>query len=297
MRAMRLLVTGASSFLGAHFCRLAARQHDITALYFSTPLRINSVSPMRADLRAPRDVRRVAKLDVDAVVHIACKIKATSRDGESTGEAAWRENRALMDAVLSLQRPVLYASSTVVHWDQETPYARSRREDEQRLRDSGLPWAVLRPSAPYARRLTNHRPGHRESFQTLAALVRTAPVIPVIGDGRYRRQPVHIDDFTAAALALLDAGLPDRAFDAGGAAPLAFDEIIDTIARAIGRRFTPKLHLPKALFVQLARLSRDFDPDLIAAMDEDEIADPAALSEATGVDFRSFADGVTDLIV
>lgn len=293
---MKLLVTGASSFLGAHFCRVAARQHDITALYFSTPLRLNGVSPVRADLRAARDRRRLRDLDVDAVVHIACKIKAWPRDGASSGEAAWRENRAMMDAVLDLGRPTLYASSTVVHWDQQTPYARSRREDEQRLRDSGLPWAILRPSAPYARALANHRPGHRESFHTLAALVRAAPAVPVIGSGRYRRQPVHIDDFSAAALALLRRGLPRRAFDAGGAEALSFNEVIDTIARAAGRRFTPKLHLPKALFVQLARLSADFDPDLIAAIDEDEVADPGPLAAATGVRFRPFSEGARDLV-
>jgi len=293
---MRLLVTGASSFLGAHFCRRAARDHDITALHFSTPLRLNGVSPMRADLRSLRDVRRLQALDVDAVVHIACKIKAWQREGESSGEAAGRENRAMMDAVLSLGRPVLYASSTVVHWDRETPYAASRREDEQRLADSGLPWAVLRPSAPYARLLANHRPGHRESFHTLAALARSAPVVPIIGDGRYRRQPLHIDDFTDAALALLRRGLPRRAFDAGGGAALTFNEIVDLLGRAAGRRWVPKLHLPKPLFVQLARLSRDFDPDLIAAVDEDEIADPSALATLTGVSFRSFADGVRDLV-
>jgi NADH dehydrogenase len=293
---MRLLVTGASSFLGAHFCRLAARQHEIAAVHFATPLRINGVTPLRADLRSSRDLRRLDDLDADAVVHIACKIKATPREGETAGEAAFRENQAMMGTVLALGRPVLYASSTVVHWEQDTPYGRSRREDERRLRDSGLPWAVLRPSAPYARALVNHRPGHRESFHTLAALVRRAPAVPIIGDGRYRRQPLHIDDFTQAALALLQRGLPRRAFDAGGLEALTFNDIVDTIGSAIGRRRVMKLHLPKALFVQLARIAPDFEPDLISAVDEDEVADPAALMEATGLRFRSFPEGVRDLV-
>lgn len=293
---MRLLVTGASSFLGAHFCRLAARQHDITAVHFATPLQINGVSQMRADLRSSRDRRRLSELDLDAVVHIACKIKATPREGESRGEAACRENRAMMDTVLELGCPVLYASSTVVHWEQDTPYGRSRRDDEQRLRDSGLPWAALRPSAPYARALINHRPGHRESFHTLAALVRRAPAVPIIGNGRYRRQPIHIDDFTQAALTLLQRGLPRKAFDAGGQEPLTFNDIVDTIGAAIGRRRVPKLHLPKALFVQLARIAPDFEPDLISAVDEDEVADPSALMEATGLRFRAFSEGVHDLL-
>ena len=292
---MKLLVTGASSFVGAHFCRLAARQHDITAVYFSTPVRLNGVTPIRADLRVTRDVRRLSELDIDAVVHIACKIRAWSRE-LSPGEAAAAENRKMMDAVLALGRPVVYASSTVVHWDQDTPYARSRREDEARLAASGLPWAVVRPSAPYARPLANHQPGHRESFHLLASLVRRLPAVPVIGSGRYRRQPVHIDDLSEAILALLRRGLPDQAFDAGGAQALTFNEIIDEMARAMGRRPPPKLHLPKPLYVQLARTSKDFDPDLISAIDEDEIADPAVLSQVTGVRPRPFSEGVRDFV-
>jgi nucleoside-diphosphate-sugar epimerase len=292
---MKLLVTGASSFVGAHFCRAAARQHTIHALYFSTPIALNGVSPHRIDLRVQRDIRKVAALDFDAVVHIACRIRGRPRGEETTGEAALRENRAMMDAVLSFGKPVVYASSTVVHWEQDTPYARSRREDEQRLRDSGLPWAILRPSAPYAPALAHHRPGHRESFHTLVSLVRSAPIVPVIGDGQYRRQPIHIDDFSAAILALLDNGLPDQAFEAGGAEALTFDEIIDTIARQAGRTVR-KLHLPKALYVQVARLSPDFDPDLIAAIDEDELADPSALIAATGVHPRRFSEGVRTLL-
>ncbi|MEL6347484.1 MAG: NAD(P)-dependent oxidoreductase [Myxococcota bacterium] len=295
---MKLLVTGASSFLGAHFSRVAARQHTIYALYFSTPLRLNGVTPMRADLRTIRDRRRVQELRFDAVVHIACKIRATPRPGEdeTPGQAAQRENRAMMDAVLSFNRPILYASSTVVHWEQDSPYASSRREDEKRLKESGLPWSIMRPSAPYARHLANHRPAHRESFHTLVDIVRRSPLVPVIGDGTYRRQPIHIDDFSAAALALLRRGLPNRAFDAGGGEALSFNDIIKRIAAAQGRRRVLPVHLPKAIYVQLAKLSPDFDPDLIAAIDEDEIADPAALSEATGVRPRPFSEGVHDLV-
>jgi NADH dehydrogenase len=292
---MKLLVTGASSFVGAHFCRVAARQHTIHGLFFSTPLALNGVTPHRVDLRMKRDLLRVAALDCDAVVHIACRIRGWAKDGETSGEAALRENRAMMDAVLSLEKPTVYASSTVVHWEQDTPYARSRREDEQRLMESGQPWAILRPSAPYARALAHHRPGHRESFHTLVSLVRSSPIVPVIGDGKYRRQPIHIDDFSAAILALLENGLPDQAFEAGGAEALTFDEIIDLIARQANRTVR-KLHLPKSLYVRAARLSPDFDPDLIAAIDEDELADPTELISATGVQPRGFSAGVATLL-
>ena len=292
---MKLLVTGASSFVGAHFCLAAAKNHQIFGTYHSVPLRLSGISPIRVDLRRHLDIQDLKNLNVDAVVHLACKIKARPLYDESPAEAAVSINRAMMDAVLSLEKPVIYASSTVVHWSRETPYGALRREDEQRLADSGLPYAILRPSAPYARQLHSHQPGHKESFHTLAQLVRSAPIVPVIGNGQYRRQPIHLDDFNNAILYFLEQGMPNQAFDAGGADSPTMDEIIDTIAGKMGRKVR-KLHLPKSLFVQVARFAKDFDPSLLEAADEDELADPKALTAATGIQPRSFAAGVGCLV-
>ena len=292
---MRLIVTGGSSFVGAWLSQRAARLHEVVALHHRQPLRLNGVTPMRVDLRRQRDVARLQAVGADAVVHTACRIRADARPGETSGQAAARTNRQMMDAVLSLGLPVVYASSTVVHWSQDTAYGASRREDEERLAQSGLPYAILRPSAPYGPALATHRPGHKESFHTLVEMVARLPLVPVIGDGTYRRQPVHVADFADAVLALLDRGLPSRAFEAGGGEALSMDAVVATIGRALGRQ--PRiLHLPKALFVQLARYNADLDPELLAAADEDELADPGALIAATGVPMRPFSAGVSDLV-
>jgi nucleoside-diphosphate-sugar epimerase len=284
--AMKLLVTGGSSFVGAHFCVRAARNHDVLALHHTTPLMLNGITPIKADLRTLRDRRRVSALDFDAVIHLATKVK---------GKDAVDVNRTMMDAVLGWGCPTVYASSTVVHWSRSTPYGESRKEDEKRLAESGLPWAVLRPSAPYGRALINHDPGHKESFHTLAEWVRSSPVVPVIGDGQYRRQPIHVDDFSDAILRLLESPLPNRAFDAGGLNALSFNEIIDVIAAAMNTR-ARKIHLPQSLFVQMARFHQEFDADLIRAVDEDEVADSIELMKETGIRCRPFSEGVRCLI-
>ena len=292
---MRILVTGASSFVGAHFCLTAARDHEVFGTYHSVPFQLSGVTPIRVDLRRSLDVEALRELNVDAVVHLACKIKARALYDESPAEAAVSINRAMMDAVLSLERPIIYASSTVVHWTQDTPYGAIRREDEARVADSGQAYAILRPSAPYGRKLRSHQPGHKESFHTLAELIRSAPMVPIIGNGKYRRQPIHLDDFNAAMLHFLEKGMPNQAFDAGGSEAPSMNEIIDIVARKMGKK-ARKLHLPKALFVQAARFNDDFDPTLLNAADEDELADPSALIAATGLHLRGFSDGAGCLV-
>ncbi|MEC7946178.1 MAG: NAD(P)-dependent oxidoreductase [Myxococcota bacterium] len=281
---MRLIITGGSSFVGAWTCLRAARSHSVFALHHSTALRLPGVTPVRTDLRRARDVRRLGGLGADAVLHLAAKVKGTD---------APAVNRAMMDAVLSLGLPTLYLSTTVVHWDHPTPYGVSRREDEARLAASGLPYAVLRPSAPYGPRLIGHRPSHTESFHTLAGFVRRG-VVPIIGDGRYRRQPVHVDDLSDAMLALVARGLCGQTLDIGGGDALRFVDLVDALAASQGRRVL-KLSLPKRLFVYAAARSRDFDPTLIDAVDADETVDNGPLMAATGLVPRVFVDGAADV--
>ena len=287
---MRLVVTGASSFVGAHFCRRAAHRHEVVAVFHRTPVLLNRVTPVRIDLRHDQAPAKLAALEPDAIVHVAGKVM-----GASTKPGVVRGNRAMLDAVVSVGVPVLYASSTVVHWEQATAYGDWRKEDEQRLAASGVPWAVVRPSAPYGPRLREHQPSHEESFQALADMVRAYPVVPLPGSGKALRQPVHVEDLADAMLALLERGLPGRAFDAGGAECMTLDEVVDVIAAA-AHVAPAKLHLPASLLGLVARYAPDLDEELMSTADTDDPADPAALEAATGVRLRGFSEGVRCLL-
>lgn len=292
---MRLLVTGASSFVGAHFCRLAAAHgHTVIGLYRSTPLSLAGVRGVQLDLGGDRAAVELARLDADAVVHLACKVKGTGNGRQETEST--RLNTRMLDRVLELELPLVYASSTCVHWPQDSGYATGRRQDEARIEASGVPFATLRPCAPYGPALSAHRPSHTESFHTLAQWVKRSPLVPVMGDGSaYRRQPIHVDDFNGAALRLLEQGLPNRAFDAGGADALTMDGLIQALARHLGTRALP-VHLPKkALITAVSAMSADFEPDLLDTADVDDVADPAALEAAAGMTMRTFGVGLPDL--
>ncbi|MCB9795806.1 MAG: NAD(P)-dependent oxidoreductase [Alphaproteobacteria bacterium] len=290
---MRLLVTGASSFVGAWFCRQAATEHEVLGVAHAAPLSLPGVQTVRLDLTAPGAAAEARALAPDAVVHLAAKVMGSGSAAHPGPALAL--NRRMMDLVLGLGVPVVYGSSTCVHWPVDSGYALGRREDEARLAHSGLPWVALRPCAPYGPPLPQHQPRHTESFHVLARLATRAPVVPVIGRGRALRQPVHVEDFNAAALALLRDGLPSRALDAGGAEALSFVEIIRQLGHAVGRR--PRiLRVPRRLMVAAARLNPDMEPALVAAADTDDLADPTELTALTGVRMRGFTEGLGCLL-
>lgn len=275
---MKLFVTGASSFVGAHLCRLAAAEgHEVHGVHRSTPLALPGVTSVQGDLQAVRPPP-----GTDAVVHLAAKVMAAD---------SRTQNRAMMDAVLGWGLPVVYGSSTVVHWPRSSAYRDARLEDEARLVASGLPWLAVRPCAPYGPRLAHHTPAHVESFHRLAALVRRSPVIPVIGDGRYRRQPVHVDDFSRAILGLLGRGQWGHALDAGASEPLSMRRLLKVLARAAGHRVVI-VPVPARLAGAGARLVPGLDPSLIETFATDDAVDVTPLRTLSGVRPRRFEEGV-----
>ena len=288
---MKVLITGASSFVGAHFALEASKDHEVIATHYSTPLKLPRISSVRVDLCSSRAQLQLRKLDVDMVVHLACKIKTQKGSKQSPQE----QNSAMLDQIIALGKPILYASSTAVHWTKETPYVLSRKEDEERIRTCGLPYGILRPSAPYGPKLISHTPGHKESFHTLVDMIRYSPVVPMISDGQYKRTPIHVRDFAQIGLSMIDMGLDGLELDAGGGSILSMREIIDTIAQRMDK--TPKvLPLPKKIFTWLAHRTKNFEASLIDAIDQDECIDPQPIVFETGIQTRSFAQGVSDLL-
>lgn len=265
---MRVFVTGASSFVGSHFCSLASRSGLVVhGLWRKTRLDLRGVVSVRGEVANTRP-----SPGTELVVHLATKVMAPdARD----------QNRRMLDVVLGWGLPVVYASSTVVHWERQNDYARSRIEDEERVRTSGLPYLIVRPCAPYGPQHPEHRPAHRESFHTLARMCRTLPWVPVLGNGDYRRQPIHVDDFNGAILRLVEQGAWGGEYDAGGPEPVTLRAIIGLLG---GRRILP---IPRPL-LRVAGPLVGMSADVIATFDTDDVVDPGPLKAASGLSPRPF---------
>jgi NADH dehydrogenase len=107
------------------------------------------------------------------------------------------------------------------------PYFRGKALVERALAETGLRYAVLRPSVLFDERgvLINN----------IAWLLRRLPVFAVGGDGSYRVRPIHVDDL--AHLALEAAVWPEnRVVDAVGPDRPTFLELVQQIRAAVHSR-------------------------------------------------------------
>lgn len=125
----KLLVTGASGFLGWNICNLAKGEWDVYGTVLSHPLRIDGVTIVRTDLELFEDIRKLF-LDVrpDAVVHTAAM--SDPNQCQTNRDAARRIN---VDASLHIadlcaehKIPYVFTSSDMVFEGLNAPY----REDD-----------------------------------------------------------------------------------------------------------------------------------------------------------------------
>lgn len=125
--------------------------------------------------------------------------------------------------------------------------------------ERGIACTLLRPTLIYAE-------GEDQNISRLAGLIRRFGVLPLSGDGRGRRQPVHADDLAAAALAALDTPAAfNKAYDLPGGETLTYKEMCQRIFEALGR--PPRiLSAPPAVWGAAFTLAKPFLPGATAAM-------------------------------
>ena len=270
--------------MGAHACQFLSKKHSVLGIWNSTPTNLPGIQTQKADLTQSDNGLDIDKIDL--VVHLAGKIKS------SPSGTAQEVNQQLMTTVLNIGKPIIYCSSTAVHWKRAVSYVQSRIDDEQRLRESNLPYIILRPCAPYGPPLKHHSPKHTESFQTLVNAVQKLPIIPLIGNGKYMRQPVHVEDFTNLMLYFIERGFNKEELDVAGGKAYTFKDII-RILQLTSNRLRPLLPVPKRLAMLGARIMPNLEPSLISVIDTDEQFNVDHIQRM--VQLRPFEEGHKDL--
>ena len=162
-----------------------------------------------------------------------------------THETAVANTRALFKAAVAagVER-VVHISITNPSPDSHLEYFRGKAQLEQTLIDSGLSYAVLRPTVLFGKEdiLINN----------IAWMLRTFPVFGVFGDGQYRLQPIYVDDLARLAVTQ-GTGRKNGIINAIGPETFTYKEMVSVIGKIIGQK-RPLLSIPPRLGYAAAAL-------------------------------------------
>ena len=247
---MRVLVAGGTGYVGAEVvASLASAGHTLRVLvHAAQPALPESAEAVRGDVTDAASLEAAAD-GCDAIVNLVAILEGTDAAFQAVNAGGPRNVVAAADA--HGIRRIVHMSALGVSAEHAplTRYWGSKYAGKQAVISSGLDWTVLEPSFVFGR-----GGGALKAFESLIRM----PVAPVIGDGRYRHQPVWAGDVATAFVRALER--PETAgqvIPMGGPQVFTFDQLLDELARVTGRVPRRKLHIPAGLMkAQTPLLSR-----------------------------------------
>ncbi len=255
---MKIAVTGAFSYSGKYITkRLLERGEEVITLTGHP----NRPDPFGGKVKAyPLDFDEASLMRSLQGVDVLVNTYWVRFDkGENTQPRAVENTRKLVNAAKAAGvKRIVHISIANPSADSPLPYYWGKAANEKAVMESGLSYAILRPTVLIGREdiLINN----------IAFLMRRFPIFFIPGDGSYGIQPVYVEDL--ADLAVEGVYSKDSyVIDAVGPDAYTFKELVKLIGEKIGVR-RPLISVPPRLALLAAQFLSLFVSDVILTPEE-----------------------------
>ena len=263
MKTRRILVTGASGFVGrplvAALLRAGCAVRAVTRRQISFPDSVEAA--IVPDFTNPIDWNPILQ-GVDIVIHLAGMVHSKVPDTAYSefDQINWIATQRLAGAAkeVGIERLVLIssvraqvgASAAQVVREQDEPrptnqYGRSKLAAEQAVRAAGVPFTIFRPVVIYG-------PHSKGNMRTVVQLARSSLPLPVL---RNRRSRLALDNLIAAIIfALNNPATIGETYLVADSGPMTMSEIFTILRKVQGRSLT-SINVPQVIMHLLLVIS------------------------------------------
>jgi uncharacterized protein YbjT (DUF2867 family) len=287
-------VFGGSGFLGRYVVQHLARdgwairvavRHPGRAAFLKPLGDIGQITPLCVPVQDAEAVA-AAVSGADAVVNLTGIL---FEGGRQRFQAVHAEGaKSIATAAAAAGAKVLVQISAIgAAPEAAAAYARSKGEGEAAVRAAFPAATILRPSVVFG--------PEDDFFNRFAEMARFSPVLPLVGGGTTRFQPVYVNDVArAVAKALADPACRGQVYELGGPKVYSFKELLELMLKVIGRR-RALVNLPfglaklQAVFMELLP-KPPLTRDQVTLLRQDNVVSAGALTladlgiEATAVE-------------
>lgn len=239
---MRIFVAGGTGFVGAQLVKaLREKGHELRLLVHARSSRAASgIDQIEGDVTSLETFEQTAS-GCDAVINLVGIIREFPARGITFERLHVQATANMLAATRKAGiRRYLQMSALGTRPEAVSRYHETKFRAEELVRSSGLDSTILRPSLIF---------GPNDAFiNMLAGQLRLAPIMPVIGSGMYRLQPIHVDD--VARCFVLSLEMPEtvgQCYELCGNNRMSYVELLDAVAFALGKSAPFKPHIPLGL--------------------------------------------------
>jgi NADH dehydrogenase len=273
-------VFGGSGFLGRHVVRalckrdyrirIAVRRPEL-AFHLQPIGRVGQIHAVQANLRYPASVEAAMRGSSVAINLVGI----LAEGGAQTFDAVQaRGAETVAKAAQAAGSRMVHVSAIGANEESPSRYARAKAAGEQAVLSAVPSATIMRPSVVF---------GPEDQFTNrFAALAQMSPMLPLIGGGKTRMQPVYVGDVATAVADAVDGKAKAGAtYELGGPEVLTMREIMEIIMKITGRD-RALVSLPfglaklQALFLQFAPGPLKLTPDQVALLRSDNVVSDAA---------------------
>jgi uncharacterized protein YbjT (DUF2867 family) len=278
-------VFGGSGFLGRHAVRALARQgwrvraavrRPDLAGYLQPMGAVGQIHAVQANLRYPDSVRQA----VEGALAVVNLVGVLAKSGPQTFDALHVAGaRTVASAAHAAgAQALVHVSALGADKRAKANYARTKAEGEAAVLQEVPGAVIVRPSLVFG--------PEDQLFNRFAEMARMSPLLPLIGGGRTKFQPVYAGDVGAAiAAACGGRAKPGTVYELGGPEVITFRQLLDRTQAWSGR----KRHYLRAPFwlaklgalltVPLPNSMRPLTVDQIRMLQRDNVVGQAAEAE------------------
>src|SRR5437667_1135151 len=285
MRSRRTAVLGGSGFIGRYVVKRLAARGDVV------PVGCRNAEAAKF-LRPMGDVGQVEPLSVaidDEVVlpaflagsgAVVNCVGILRESGSQTFERVHHTGPAVLARIARDARVerFVHISAIGAETRSASAYARTKAAGEAAVRDAFPTVTILRPSIVFG-------PEDR-FFNRFAAMAMVSPVLPLIGGGQTRFQPVYVGDVGDAVVKCLeDPAAAGRTYELGGPKIYTFRELLELLLSEIHRKRW-FVDVPFGVAALQARLmsvlpNPPFTPDQVELLKRDVVVSSGAMTLAS----------------